>query len=223
MIASPPANGSGFSLTFTLALHVRDLACQRGERRLFSGLSFALAPGAGLLVTGANGTGKSSLLRILAGLLDPAAGNVTLSGKPADAERASVSHFLAHKDGLKPALTAAESLQWTRDLLGRTGLRVEEALDRVGIAHVADLPTAWLSAGQKRRIGLARLLCSPRPLWLLDEPTSALDADGQALLDRLVADHRAMGGIVIAATHQTLHWPESQTLRIGPAQQDDAA
>lgn len=204
-------------MPFSLSLHARSLACQRGERLLFSAVDFSLEPGAAMTVTGANGTGKSSLLRILAGLLEPAAGTISLQGSSAEAELSGVSHFLAHKDGLKPALTTRESLHWTREILGAGPLTVDAALAAAAIAHVADLPTAYLSAGQKRRIGLARLLCSPRPLWLLDEPTSALDSDGQALLDQLAADHRARGGIVIAATHQPLTWPHAQTLRIGAA------
>ncbi|MGL4525731.1 MAG: heme ABC exporter ATP-binding protein CcmA [Aestuariivirga sp.] len=203
-------------MPFALTLRAETLACQRGERRLFHDLSFTLAPGNVLIVTGPNGTGKSSLLRLLSGLLEPTAGHIRADGAE-DADLPTLSHFLSHRDGLKPALTTRESLLWTARLLGSGGQDVDSALSQVALTHVADLPTAYLSAGQRRRIGLARLVASPRPLWLLDEPTAALDADGQALLDRLVADHRAQGGLIIAATHQPLHWPDAQTLRIGAA------
>lgn len=202
-------------MSFAQSLHIRDLSCRRGERLLFSAINCILTPGDALVITGPNGAGKSSLLRIIAGLLEPADGTVSLGGETDASERSAASHSLAHKDGLKPALTARESLAWTQALLGTAGLTVDQALEQTGIVHIAALPTAYLSAGQKRRIGLARLLCSPRPLWLLDEPTAALDADGQALLDRLVAGHRAAGGIVIAATHQPLPWPGAQALRLG--------
>lgn len=168
---------------------------------VFAGVSFSLAPGGILAVTGSNGAGKSSLLRILAGLLRPEGGTVHRPGG------ASGIHFLGHLDGLKAAFTLREMLRFWSNLLGRdteSEERLVKAAEAVSLAHALDLPSGVLSAGQRRRAGLARLLLAPRPLWLLDEPGSALDRDGEALLGRLLARHRAEGGMTIAATHQPL-------------------
>ena len=168
---------------------------------VFSGVSFALAPGGLLAVTGANGTGKSSLLRGLAGLLRPESGSVRRPGG------VSGLHFLGHLDGLKDAFTLREMLRFWSDVLGAGEGREERlvlAADEVSLAHALDLPSGVLSAGQRRRAGLARLLIARRPVWLLDEPGSALDRDGEALLGRLLARHLAEGGIAVAATHQPL-------------------
>jgi heme exporter protein A len=168
---------------------------------VFSGVSFALAPGGLLAVTGANGTGKSSLLRILAGLLRPDAGTVHQPGG------ASGLHFLGHLDGLKAAFTLREMLRFWSDLLGAAegpDAKLALAAEEVSLSHALDLPSGVLSAGQRRRAGLARLLLARRPLWLLDEPGSALDRDGEALLGRLLGRHLAEGGIAVAATHQAL-------------------
>ncbi len=168
---------------------------------MFSGVDFSLPSGALLAVTGANGAGKSSLLRILAGLLRPEAGTVIRLGG------ASSLHFLGHLDGLKGAFTLREMLRFWSDLLGSGEGREERvvlAAEEVSLAHALDLPSGVLSAGQRRRAGLARLLLARRPIWLLDEPGSGLDRDGEALLGRLLDRHRGEGGIAIAATHQAL-------------------
>ncbi len=168
---------------------------------VFSGLNFSLAPGGLLAVTGANGAGKSSLLRILAGLLRPEAGTVIRPGG------GSGLHFLGHLDGLKSAFTLREMLRFWSDLLGAREDREERvvlAAEEVSLAHALDLPSGVLSAGQRRRAGLARLLLARRPVWLLDEPGSGLDRDGDAFLGRLLDRHRGEGGIASAATHQAL-------------------
>ena len=169
--------------------------------QVFSGVSFTLAPGGLLAVTGANGTGKSSLLRILAGLLHPEGESVRRPGG------ASGCHFLGHLDGLKGAFTLREMLRFWSDLSGAGEGREERLVlvaEEVSLAHALDLPSGVLSAGQRRRAGLARFLLARRPIWYLDEPGSALDRDGEALLGRLLARHLAEGGIAVAATHQPL-------------------
>jgi len=196
-----------------LRLSVNDLACDRGERRIFSGVSFTLLPGEVLVVTGRNGAGKSTLLELLAGRLRPAAGEVLLA-EAGDRTLPECLHYVGHRDALKSALTARENLDFARDFLGDPALDPREALEAVGLAHAARLPVAYLSAGQRRRIALARLLVAHRPLWLLDEPTSALDTASQENLLRLMEEHRERGGVVIATTHAPLALKDAKTVRI---------
>ncbi|WP_112661919.1 heme ABC exporter ATP-binding protein CcmA [Microvirga flavescens] len=194
-------------------LNVENLACERGGRHLFQGLSFALGPGDALVVTGRNGAGKSSLLAILAGRLNPASGVARIT-EARERTLPESLHMVGHRDALKTALTAGENLAFARDFLGSPALSPEAALAAVGLSHVARMPVAYLSAGQRRRVALARLLVAERPLWLLDEPTAALDAVSQGILARLVADHRAGGGMVIATTHAPLDWAGTTTVQI---------
>jgi heme exporter protein A len=196
-----------------LRLHVENLACSRGERRIFEGVSFALEPGDALVVLGRNGAGKSSLLDILSGRLVPAGGSVTLD-KAGERTLPECLHYVGHRDALKAALTAEENLAFARDFLGSPALPPGEALAVLGLAHAARLPVAYLSAGQRRRVALARLLVARRPFWLLDEPTAALDTASQEILHRLIANHRAEGGIVIATTHQPLALTDAKAIRI---------
>jgi heme exporter protein A len=198
-----------------MRLVVDSLGLARGGRRLARGLSFALGPGEALAVTGPNGAGKSTLLRVIAGLLPAVEGGVAL--EPAeDADVATRAHYLGHANALKGALTARENLEFWATMLAPAGggvkrLSAEAALDALGLAHAADLPCAYLSAGQKRRAALARLLTAPRPLWLLDEPAAALDTAAQARLEAVIRAHLAGGGLVIAALHAPLD--------IGPARE----
>jgi heme exporter protein A len=196
-------------------LDVDNLACRRSGRRIFAGLSFALEPGGALAVTGRNGAGKSSLLAILCGRLRPDAGRITVMDV-GEATLPECLHAVGHRDGLKSALTAGENLTFARDLLGAPRLTPQAALERLGLGHAHDLPVAYLSAGQRRRVALARLLVCARPLWLLDEPTAALDVASQEVLAGLMAEHRAGGGLVIAATHQALGLTDAMELRIAP-------
>lgn len=193
------------------------LACVRGPRTLFEGLSFTLEAGEAIVVTGPNGTGKSSLLRLVAGLSTPDRGTVRLEGGPPDVPLAEQAHYLGHLDAHKATLTAAENLSFWRAVLGDETLDVEEALEAVGIAPLARLPVGVLSAGQKRRLALARLLVARRPLWLLDEPTTALDVAGQARFAALTRAHLASGGLVIAATHTPLDFGPARELNFGRA------
>jgi heme exporter protein A len=196
-----------------LRLDVDNLACNRGERRIFSGVSFSLAAGEALIVTGRNGAGKSTLLDLLAGRLHPAGGRIALSGA-GDRTLPECLHYVGHRDALKSALTARENLDFARDFLGDAALTAREALEVVGLAHAAGLPVAYLSAGQRRRIALARLLVAHRPLWLLDEPTSALDTASQGTLLGLMEEHRDRGGLVIATTHAPLALRDAKEVRI---------
>ncbi|MEX2450660.1 MAG: heme ABC exporter ATP-binding protein CcmA [Rhodospirillales bacterium] len=181
------------------------LFCIRGERAVFSGLDFALEAGQALVLQGPNGSGKSSLLRIMAGLLRPEAGGLTWDGDPVrddpEAHGARL-HYLGHGNALKPALSVAENLRFWAALRGGAGVPgVASALERFEIAHLADLPARFLSAGQRRRLALARVLAAPAPLWLLDEPANALDARATAILADVIGAHRAGGGMVVLATH----------------------
>ena len=205
----------------TFRLQAEKLALRRGSRLLVENLSFSLTNGQALVVTGANGTGKSTLLRGLAGFLPPVAGQAHLEvGAGAQETIASHAHYVGHQEGSKPALSARENLTFWQAMLALPGLTSdltpEAALKRLGVPQVADLPVAYLSAGQKRRVGLARLLLAPRPVLILDEPLTALDAAGQALLTNLMKDHLKMGGMVIAATHAPLGI-ESLHLSLGEA------
>ena len=157
-----------------MQLRAENLACNRGGREVFAGLNFALAAGEALLVIGRNGAGKSSLLRLIAGLVRHSAGRIELTGGEAEAPIAEQAHYLGHQDAVKPSLTVAENLSFWIDFLGG-GKPVASALEAVGLGPLADLPAAYLSAGQRRRLSIARLAAVARPLWLLDEPTSALD------------------------------------------------
>lgn len=197
-----------------MRLTAGDLAASRGGRPVFAGLSFTLAGGEMLAVTGPNGSGKSTLLRVVAGLLAPAAGSVVLDPLD-DAGMKGAVHYLGHLDALKGALTVRDNLAFWRRLWG--GGAIDAALDAVGLGALADLPAGVLSAGQKRRVAIARLLLAQRPLWLLDEPATALDAAAEATLGRLIGDHLASGGMAIVATHRDLPLAPTATLKLGAA------
>jgi heme exporter protein A len=186
------------------------LACRRGSRLVFAGLDCCLAVGGALVLTGSNGSGKSSLLRILATLLSPAAGRLLWRGTPVSADIASYHaaiHYLGHLDGTKPALTPREMLGFWATLNGVATPGSDAGLDTFGLMPVADWPCRWLSAGQRRRLALARLVVAPAAIWLLDEPTATLDRDGEARLVNAIAQHRATGGRVVLATHQPIALP----------------
>lgn len=185
-----------------LRLTVSELSCIRGSRHIFDDINLQLPAGEALALVGPNGSGKSSLLRLVAGLLRPSAGRIELAGGTAERTIGEQAHYLGHLDALKPSLTVTENLQfWASYLGGRTPA---PALAAVGLGGLAGLPAAYLSAGQRRRLSLARLIAVPRAIWLLDEPTSALDSAGQERLVELMRQHLAAGGLIIAATHDPL-------------------
>ena len=184
-------------------------------------LSFSVAAGGALVLTGPNGAGKSTLLRVLAGLLRPAAGRVLWRGEDMRAEVAAHVAYVGHQDAVKPGLTVAENLRFAARLGGGV---VDAGLAALGIANLAELPARMLSAGQRRRLALARLALTSAPIWLLDEPTLGLDAGAVALVGTLVAAHRECGGVIVAATHLPLPLPEAAELRLpGPARPGTAA
>jgi heme exporter protein A len=201
------------------------LGCVRGERRVFEDVSFCIKAGGALLLTGPNGSGKSSLLRLMAGLLKPAEGSLAWNGEPiADDWRAHGArvHYVGHHDALKPILTAQENLAfWTALATGQKPAsravedRVAAALEGLGVLHLRRLPARLLSAGQQRRVALARTLAWFAPLWLLDEPTTALDRDGVALVIRAIQHHRSAGGMVVLSTHADLDLAGAQGLELG--------
>jgi heme exporter protein A len=196
-------------------LEIHDLAARRGNTRLFAGLSFKVEAGQVLVVTGANGTGKTTLLRMVAGLSAPESGEIRWNGTavaPFDPTLRAATAFAGHHPALKDELTAEENLAALVELAGEPAPRekIRGALDAVSLTRQRTLPARVLSQGQRRRIGLARLTLSGRPLWILDEPVTALDAAGTALLATLVADHLASGGLAVAATHTSLGLPEAR-------------
>ncbi len=197
-----------------MRLSGRGVRCVRGGRDVFSGLDFEATSGEALAVTGPNGAGKTSLLRLIAGLLTMAGGSIALEGGEAELTLPEQAHYLGHRDALKPALSVLENLSFWRDFLGGEAFDAAESLAAVGLDHAIHLPAAYLSAGQRRRLSIARLKAVRRPIWLLDEPANALDAAGQSLFVAIMNDHLARGGLIVAATHTPLG-VAAKELRIG--------
>ncbi|KQS76219.1 cytochrome C biogenesis protein [Rhizobium sp. Leaf384] len=203
-------------------LRVDGLGASRGEDPIFRDISLILDAGGALLVTGRNGTGKSTFLRTLAGLHPADSGTIVIEdGGDATAPPRESLHYLGHRNAMKRDLTVEENLLfWSRltktagDTVGRIDATdgTVEALESVGLGGLGHLPFGYLSAGQQRRAALARLLVAHRPVWLMDEPTAALDTASERMVEALIAGHRSIGGIVIAATHQALDLPGAQTL-----------
>jgi len=208
-----------------LKLVAENLTIDRGGRRVFQDLSFTVEKGEALVVTGANGIGKSSLLRTLAGLVPLASGTMQLDGGLPDLLPQEQAHYFGHQDAVKPALSVLENLHFWQSFTapcepdgysdGR--LAPAEALETLGIGHTAQLPAAYLSAGQKRRLSLSRLLITPRPVWLMDEPTSALDKASEQQLLGLMNTHLENGGLIVTATHTELTLDRIRTLHLKAA------
>jgi heme exporter protein A len=191
-----------------------DLHCHRGGRDVFSGVGFAVGPGEALIVTGRNGAGKSSLLRTVAGLVRLTRGRFELEGGDPELSIAEQAHYLGHQDALKPALSVGENLAFWAGFFGAPNPDLVQALDAVGLAALIRLPAAYLSAGQRRRLSIARLIAVKRPLWLLDEPTSTLDVSAQDRLAGLMQAHLAEGGLILAATHGPVGLANAKELRL---------
>src|SRR3979490_427665 len=197
-----------------MRLSGRGVRCVRGGREVFSGLDFEASSGEVVAITGPNGAGKTSLLRLVAGLLTMADGSIDLWGGEAELTLPEQAHYLGHRDALKPALSVMENLCFWRDFLGGAAFDAAESLAAVGLDHAVRLPAAYLSAGQRRRLSIARLLAVRRPIWLLGEPTPALAAPGRDLFPALMGDHLSRGGLIVAATHAPLGLA-ARELRIG--------
>ncbi|UVC12070.1 heme ABC exporter ATP-binding protein CcmA [Rhizobium sp. TH2] len=198
---------------------VSDLAARRGEDLIFSGISFSLQAGEALIVTGRNGSGKSTLIRVIAGLLSHERGEVSISVAGVQVPRAAEAcHYLGHRNAMKREMTVEENLVfWKRfmgDFSGGAGVEPEQAAVQLGLAELLHLPFGYLSAGQQRRMAMAKLLCAWRPVWLLDEPTAAVDVQSEELFAGLMWGHLARGGIIIAATHQELGLENAQRLEM---------
>jgi len=200
----------------TVTLTADRVTVERGGRVVIHDLSFAVARGELLVLTGPNGAGKTTLIRALAGLLPTVSGTVTFAGGDAEATLAEQSHYVGHANAVKASMTAAENLTCWAGLLGGAPARVDDALEALALGGLASIPAGYLSAGQKRRLGLARLLVADRPVWLLDEPTVSLDTASVGLLARVVRAHVAGGGLAIAATHIPLGVEGARELRLGP-------
>lgn len=200
-----------------MRISASNLDCVRGSREIFRNVNFSLSSGQALAVLGPNGAGKSSLLRIVAGLLRLDSGRIALDGGDPEVTLPEQAHYLGHQDALKPSLSVAENLSFWARYLGEGRADLTEPLEAVGLAAIRDLPAGYLSAGQRRRLSIARLVAVPRPIWLLDEAAAALDQAAQARLVDLMRSHLAGGGLILAATHAPLGLEGVRELRLGAA------
>jgi heme exporter protein A len=190
----------------------------RAGRAVIDGLAFRLDAGQALILTGANGSGKTTLLRALAGFLAPSSGAIHFERVPDEREWSELVHFVGHQDGIKSHLTVKENLAFWAAYLGEQSPPLAPVLERFALAPLADIPAGYLSAGQKRRLALARLAAAPRPVWLLDEPTVSLDAAAVTLLIAAIEAHVAAGGLAVIATHVALPLAGAQEIRLGVAE-----
>lgn len=184
-----------------MRLEAENLAGERGGETVFRDLSFTVGAGEALVVTGPNGSGKSTLLRIICGLLAPQTGRVALSERGQALPVAAVSHYLGHQNAMKPGLSVRENLGFWQNFHGTGRLDIDEALEAVNLPGIDHIPFGYLSTGQKRRVSIAKLLVSERPLWIVDEPTAGLDKASETRFAGLMRDHMRDGGLIVAATH----------------------
>jgi len=197
-----------------MRLSASDLTCRRGGREVFAGLNFSLGSGEAVTIRGRNGAGKSSLLRMVVGLVRVAAGRLILEGGDPEMTLGEQVHYLGHQDALKPSLSVGENLRFWAGFFGAAAADIGAPLAAVGLEELIDLPAAYLSAGQRRRLSIARLLAVKRPIWLLDEPTNTLDTAAQQQLGEFMRAHLAGGGLIMAATHGALGLDNAQELTL---------
>jgi heme exporter protein A len=197
----------------TLRLVVDRLTQARGDRTLFTDLSFSVTAGEVVILTGPNGAGKTTLIRTLAGLIQPLHGSVSLAGGAADQSVGEQAHYVGHNTAIKPSLTVAENAQFWLQYFGSPA-GSDTVLDQLDLLGLASIPAGYLSAGQQRRLGLVRLLVAPRPVWLLDEPTVSLDAINRERVAGLIQTHIQAGGLVVAATHLPLGLADTRELSL---------
>jgi heme exporter protein A len=204
-------------LSTPITLSAENLCIERGGRLVLDGISIAVHSGQALIVTGPNGSGKTTFLRAIAGFIAPQSGVVRLQGGDAERDVGQQCHYAGHLDAVKSRLTVAENLRFWAGYLEGSSQDIETALAALGLSDLAAVSAGYLSAGQRRRLGLARLLVAQRPIWLLDEPTVSLDQDSIAAFSGRIEQHRAGGGIVIAATHVDLGLRDAKSLRLAAA------
>ncbi len=197
-----------------------NLDCVRGERRVLSGLNFQISDGEILVLTGKNGTGKSTLLRLMSGLLRPHGGELSWDGESIGEDPSAHNNritYVGHAEAVKPALSVLENVEFWRSVRTQPGQSAMDALAAVGIAHLSNIPARYLSAGQKRRVALTRALTSGAKLWLLDEPTTALDTDASAAFGATIEAHRQAGGMAVISTHTDLGLSDIRHLNLSPS------
>jgi heme exporter protein A len=202
-------------MAHSTSLAANKISCRRGGKLLFHGLSFRLTPSEAILVSGPNGAGKTSLLRQIAGLLALEGGEFSLEGKTGDVPLPELCHYVGHANAIKTVASVDENLTFWHDFLGGGAASLRRALAVFGLGSLSCLPVGLLSAGQKRKLALSRLLAAPRPIWLLDEPSVSLDAPSVKVLERLIADHLRQGGIAAIASHTPLKVKFSRELKLG--------
>jgi len=200
-----------------MKLMAEAVSVMRGDRMVVTHLSFGVEAGEALVLVGPNGAGKTTLIRCIAGLLRLSAGQIRLEGAQPERTLGEECHYVGHLNGVKASLTVEENATFWCRYLGGAAEQVEPALATFGLATTRDIPAGYLSAGQKRRLALARLLLAERPIWLLDEPAVSLDVAAQEILASVVGSHLAAGGLVLAATHMPLGFSRSRELQLGVA------
>ena len=196
-------------------LKIENLTCIRGGREVFKDISFEISSGQALQITGLNGSGKTSLLRIIAGLIRFPSGQISYTGCNSEANLSKFCHYFGHSDSIKPALTVSENLNFWRSIMGNQIETISNSLETLGLSHLEKISASYLSAGQKKRLSLARLLVNKRPIWLLDEPTTSLDSKAMNTLTTIMTDHVNSGGIILVTTHSPLNLIYAKELLLG--------